>query len=499
MQSLIKRNNFSPEDRKILNKIDRHIKELEDKVEQGGGSGNTSGGTSSGVATLLYEVTYDQLVDLRNNGELIPGSKYRMIDYETIIDKENCQSAGNVFDLILTALDNKTLDEECKAIQSERDVNGYFAKNNLANWKIQYCLNNDKSRFSWAKQSGPSIGVNLSAELGDLSIYYYNKITIDNKEYHAWGPIIHEMFTEMTMFLLTDTKTPSVGDVTLLYAPDYEMVNDGPTIISVDLSTEGGKGVIYKMIDEFNNEAHYDFKNILFLQNINSNYRPYNEYVYTFYYDGGNSDSSLNLNCNNNHIGKNSWNCLFSEIKCYNNYIGNNCKNIYIDISNDNIIEDNCENCVIGKYGSHAEHNIIKNNSTRIEIYNHAKYCCVGSYCDYVEIDEYAENVVIGNFCSIIHFQPASQGDQVSSYCKNIKLDNYCTHIQILTGAVSQTKYVQNVTIKASASSTTSDVKEIIIPALPKSENYERVIAKNSSGEIIIYCPQDYVNNTTVE
>lgn len=38
MQSLIKRNNFSPEDRKILNKIDRHIKELEDKVEQGGGS-----------------------------------------------------------------------------------------------------------------------------------------------------------------------------------------------------------------------------------------------------------------------------------------------------------------------------------------------------------------------------------------------------------------------------------------------------------------------------
>lgn len=40
MQSLIKRNNFSPEDRKILNKIDRHIKELEEKVEEGGGGGS---------------------------------------------------------------------------------------------------------------------------------------------------------------------------------------------------------------------------------------------------------------------------------------------------------------------------------------------------------------------------------------------------------------------------------------------------------------------------
>lgn len=41
MQSLIKRNNFSPEDRKILNKIDKHIKELEEKVEEGGGGGET--------------------------------------------------------------------------------------------------------------------------------------------------------------------------------------------------------------------------------------------------------------------------------------------------------------------------------------------------------------------------------------------------------------------------------------------------------------------------
>lgn len=57
MQSLIKRNDFSPEDRKILNKIDRHIKELEEKVEQGGGSGE-SGETDNGGAEV-YDINIE--------------------------------------------------------------------------------------------------------------------------------------------------------------------------------------------------------------------------------------------------------------------------------------------------------------------------------------------------------------------------------------------------------------------------------------------------------
>lgn len=55
MQSLIKRNNFSPEDRKILNKIDRHIKELEEKVEQGGGGGNNTAPSTSNEHDIHLE------------------------------------------------------------------------------------------------------------------------------------------------------------------------------------------------------------------------------------------------------------------------------------------------------------------------------------------------------------------------------------------------------------------------------------------------------------
>ena len=55
MQNLIKRNNFSPEDRKILNKIDRHIKELEEKVAQGGGGGNNTALSTSNEHDIYLE------------------------------------------------------------------------------------------------------------------------------------------------------------------------------------------------------------------------------------------------------------------------------------------------------------------------------------------------------------------------------------------------------------------------------------------------------------
>jgi hypothetical protein len=40
------------------------------------------------------------------------------------------------------------------------------------------------------------------------------------------------------------------------------------TVVSSKQSNESGKGVIYRMIDEFGNDCPYDFKNVLY----NSNY-----------------------------------------------------------------------------------------------------------------------------------------------------------------------------------------------------------------------------------
>lgn len=135
----------------------------------------------------LENITYSQLVTLRNQNQLIPGKQYRITDYVTTTVQEDTQSAGHPFDVIVVADSNNTLNENARAIK--RDGDTYFINSNLAAWELKYCLDNDTTKFAWADES---------------------------------------------------TTTSSEGF-------DYN-----------------GKGVIYYMKDEFNNECPYDFKNILF-------------------------------------------------------------------------------------------------------------------------------------------------------------------------------------------------------------------------------------------
>jgi hypothetical protein len=143
-----------------------------------------------------YEITYEELVNLRNTNKLIPGAKYRMIDFDTydggkvevascsgISDLSEFKSAYHHFDLLLTALSTNELDSNVKALHSVRDTEGYFSNQDLSKWELKYDLDNDKSKYSWA----------VNEENG-----------------------------------------------------------------------KKGKGVIYYMKDEYNNEVPYDFKNIMF-------------------------------------------------------------------------------------------------------------------------------------------------------------------------------------------------------------------------------------------
>lgn len=125
----------------------------------------------------ISNITYQELVELRNQGNLIKGRQYRIIDYVTTTAQDDTRSAEHQFDIIVTADDNKTLNEKARAIQHEGDE--YFANSRLNAWELWYCLDNDFLRFEWADE-------------------------------------------------------------------------------------ENGKGVIYRMIDEFGNNLPYDFKNILF-------------------------------------------------------------------------------------------------------------------------------------------------------------------------------------------------------------------------------------------
>ena len=141
--------------------------------------------TNAAVNKLMDEsanavsLTYQQLVALKTAEALIAGQSYRITDYETVVSGElqDVRSAGHPFDLLVVAIDAKTLSEKAKAMLHDADE--YFADAKLEAWEVWYCIDNDTKRFAWADEAN-------------------------------------------------------------------------------------GKGVIYRLIDEYNNDCPYDFKNIQF-------------------------------------------------------------------------------------------------------------------------------------------------------------------------------------------------------------------------------------------
>ena len=206
-------------------------------------------------ATPMVNVTYAELKALRDEGKLIAGQMYRMTDYETTCTWSNTQVAGHPFDLVLTALDNKTLDEKCSAIWSERDTDGYFANSNLPAWDVRYCLDNDINRFEWAQLGGKFLIA--YDELDEYEAVQDGTIEIDGVTYIKWSA------TNGWATLCTKTATPQYGEEIIVMEIGNE---DEPWTAFVNGIEErvGGKGVIYRLIDESENSVPYDFKNIMF-------------------------------------------------------------------------------------------------------------------------------------------------------------------------------------------------------------------------------------------
>lgn len=286
----------------------------------------------------MINVTYAELVALRDKGELIAGQMYRMTDYETTCGWANTQCAGHPFDLVLTALDNKTLDEKCSAIWSERDTDGYFANSNLPAWDVRYCLDNDTERFEWAQLGGRIVTVEFNGmypqggSFGEI-------FTIDGAKYYSW---LLKLGGEKILGL-SEKEFPVVGDTMFLSQNGQNIL--GSAIVSNVQELPTGKGVIYSLTDERSNTCSYDFKNIMHSYN--------DEFVYTFHLDG--ADGSLTDEAKHNKF-----------VECKNTFVIGSCHrcNIY-NSTNVHILEyasdlkisfveeailSNCENVQIGPY-----------------------------------------------------------------------------------------------------------------------------------------------------
>ena len=341
----------------------------------------------------LTEITWSSLKSLVDTGSLIPGMHYRITDYQCTTTQDNTRSAGHVFDIIVTADDESTLNEVARAAKHDGDT--YFADCDLNAWKLWYCLDNDTTRFAWADATN-------------------------------------------------------------------------------------GKGVIYRMIDEFNNDVPYDFKNIQFKHPNNPT--SYLYYYYTFASNNteDNTDYSLSIanNCYSNvikeYVSSNKRNLnfiIFIGSGCYSNSFRSDCYNNTFDSGcSSNTFGDDCSS---NKFDSSCDYNTFDTG------------CCYNTFgpgCGYNSF---------GNNCVYIKFASNKEATTKYTYYRNNHFGDGCRYI-LFKGAetASNNAQVQNYNFAQGIQGTSSVY--LTIDGV-RNRAFETKVAKNSNGELKIYCEADLI------
>ena len=499
-----------------LTNLDTRVVQLEDKGSNQGASSNQ-----------IIAISYTDLKTLRDNAQLVPGQQYRITDYTCTCTttQENARAVGHAFDIIVTADDASTINEVARAVKHDGDT--YFAGCDLNAWKIWYCLDNDTTRFAWADSAN-------------------------------------------------------------------------------------GKGVIYRMIDEFNNDIPYDFKNIQFKHPNDT--ATYPHYYYTFASDNveDNTDCSLNISsvcysntikntilkgenfneitmmlnqiifigkvcvcnvfgydCESNTFGACAYNtfgnsCIGNTFgdACLGNTFGNDCisntfggmcmRNSFEDQCHDNTFGDSYQyntfgyGCNYNTFGNDCNHNTFGNTLQSNTFRNGCQYNIFGNYCgnntfgngcQYNTFGNDISRNIVGNYCFSNsfgnhcvdntvgdNFQSNTLGNNCAEItfgndCSYNTFGNYCYRIKFASGSsTSATKYnyyqynhfgdgcreilfkgaetespsaqVQNYDFSQGLRSTSDGF--LTIDGV-RNRVYETKVAKNSTGELKIYCDADLI------
>ena len=253
------------------------------------------------VDSEYYEVTYQELVDLRDSSKLIPGALYRMIDFDTadgvisenascspIPDLPDFKSAKHKFDLVLRAISKDNLDARVNALHSARDYEGFFTGRDLSKWELRYDLDNNREKYSWALNNLVEIGsirtdleiIPCSSNTLSVDAYYKfedeydNYIIVKIPKNSTNGSVISDSgigfvpgndglrvtVREDDYISLEPEPLGEQGLTALLFTKQ----NTEKYYLDPQYEWRKGKGVIYYMKDEFGNELPYDFQNILF-------------------------------------------------------------------------------------------------------------------------------------------------------------------------------------------------------------------------------------------
>lgn len=373
-------------------------------------------------------VTYGQLVEMRHAALLEPGMLYRITDYSTTTVQENTRSAGHQFDIVVMALDSKTLAERAWAMPHEGD--DYFKVSKLEAWQLWYCLDNDVKRFMWADGGGFKVEGNDAA---------FSRVpSNDTGDFYAWS--------DSETLLFTNTLVPAVGIQT--YDDQFFPASKVSEVVP------GGKGVIYRMIDEFFNDCPYDFKNIQFKRALtDGEYDPEegeDVWCYTFTWideDGESTDASVlcqNIAGDEGFVYGVHDNSMLPCIE-YDFYPEEHSDKLAFAL-NDNVFISSYQyedGCFYGVYGNHFGTSCYSNTFGN-ECYNNSfgNYCNSNSFGNGCNSNSFGNDNYqnsFGNDCGFNKFGNSCSSNTFGNYCHDNTFGNYCSRNTFGNGCSSNT------------------------------------------------------------
>ena len=451
-----------------------------------GGYDGTNPSNSKDIATYLPNmvyITYEDLKTLRDNAKLVPGQQYRITNYTCTTSTAGTKSAGHKFDIIVTADSNNKLNEEARAINHYFDnlEDDYFKNCNLSVWKIWYCIDNNTNRFGWELGDKKYLGITY----GDVTKYYEYASTqeIDGISYDLWR--VSDSSSNSSFYGTTSIDLNASCDIIRYIDGSYSVQSQMRGTISDNTGAEGGRGVIYRMIDEFGNDCPYDFKNIQFYREQYENTGLYSIilnstngtpcYTFSSYtLDQTSKFTDMSLSISNNvysnvikeYIISNKQilnNTCFFGTNCYYNTLGNDCS--------DNTFGNTCKS---NTFGNGCSYNVFGNDCYRNSF---------GNNCEYNFFGNGYRNNSFGDGCCYNSFRvsasiSSSLKDQV---CYN-HFDDGCSYNVIWNSKTTSSALLKNINVNRGVVGTESSYNMINIDVLNSTQEinvnqFDRIVS----------------------
>ena len=382
-------------------------------------------------------------------------------------------------------------------------------------------------------------------------------VGLDNPLYPVGGGAYEENGTYIShsddAIVAYENGTVTIDSVLPLNNRDIASWELKYTLENTKHSSTDGKGTILWMKDEYRNECNYDFINALFrvykitecaklpslvgtyaikMNDSNIVYGTNSKLVSTFgsnnhdniiKYDGL-AKTVFGNDCFSNIFGNNCFSNTFWDA-CYYNTLGNGCSfNIFCNDCRYNTLENGCSSII---FGSDCRYNTLGNECFSTIFGSNCRHNTFGNYC-YSNIFEYScyyntlgngcYSIIFGGNCFSNTFENDCSSNIFGNDCSFNTFGNSCSNIRFTSTSSATTKYnyyrqnhfgdecryilfkgaetaspstqVQNYNFAPGIQATSSAY--LTIDGV-RSRAYETKVAKNSSGELKIYCEADLI------